>query len=241
MSPARLPLSQTIKLLIVVLVLSIAAVPNLPNYITHNWSWNHPPQVAALKQLQAMQRSGLTLPDWQTSNQQVIEIGRKKWSAQTLTSPAQPDAQAVQLLLRPQTWHRDQPEVEWMDIHGMQHWSENDRQTVEFIVGAPIAASPVSVKARFFRGWGEQQTYAVLQWYAWSNGGSPAPNQWFWADQMAQWRSVTKHPRQRTPWVAACLMIPIQPLSDVEAARPLAESLGKAVQSALMNAIDSPA
>ena len=94
----------------------------------------------------------------------------------------------------------------------------------------PTTAS-AKVEARFFRAWTQRRTVAVLQWYAWSGGGNPAPSRWFFADQLAQLR------RNRVPWVAVCLQIPIEPLGDIEASRPLAESLGKVVQTALMQVI----
>lgn len=222
---SKLLQSNRVKLLIALFVLAIAAVPVLPNYVTQRWSWRSPPEVPGLELLRALEQQGLAVSGWESRDQQEVEISGHTWSLQTLAAP-QPDAPPVLLLLRPQTWHRDQPQVEWMDINGIQHWTVDRRQPLRFT--APTQP-PTQVTARFLRGWNQQQTYAVLQWYAWSTGGSPAPSRWFWADQRAQWRD-----RQRMPWVAVCLMIPIKPLGEIEPVRSLAESLGQRVQTALI-------
>jgi cyanoexosortase B-associated protein len=242
--PKPFQLSQTLKLVIVVFVLAIAALPVLPNYVTQNWSWQNPPDVPTLSQLRALAETGLTVPGWQSRDQQVVEISGKEWLVQTLTAPAELSASTVSgatavLMLRPQTWHLDQPQVEWMDINGDQHWTVDRQQRLRFSVPSSQSTSnsarSVDVTARFFRGWSQKQTYAVLQWYAWSTSGSPAPSHWFWADQLAQW-----HKRQRMPWVAVSLLIPIQPLEEIEPAQPLAASLGETIQSALMSAVLTP-
>jgi cyanoexosortase B-associated protein len=68
----------------------------------------------------------------------------------------------------------------------------------------------------------------VLQWYAWSKGGHPAPSHWFWADQWTQLRD-----RQRLSWVAVSLQMPIKPLGEIASAQSELEALGKLVQSTL--------
>ncbi|NJK39325.1 MAG: cyanoexosortase B system-associated protein [Oscillatoriales cyanobacterium SM2_3_0] len=73
-----------------------------------------------------------------------------------------------------------------------------------------------------------KQTYAVLEWYAWPSGGSPAPSHWFIADRKAQLSG------NRAPWVAVGVLIPIKPLGNIEEAQSLAQSLGEEVQTALM-------
>ncbi|HEY9663536.1 MAG TPA: cyanoexosortase B system-associated protein, partial [Allocoleopsis sp.] len=105
----------------------------------------------------------------------------------------------------------------------------------KFTVAAGV--KPISVSARFFRGWNQEHTYAVVQWYAWSNGGSPAPMDWFWVDQQSQWRD-----HQHTPWVAVSLLLPLPPLGDLETVQAQAISLGQVVQTTLMQtALHSPA
>jgi cyanoexosortase B-associated protein len=251
--PSTVGRSPLLKVLVVVFILSIAAVSVIPNYFTGQWRWNQHPVVPHLNQLKQLQSKGLNLPGWSTQNQQVVEIGGHHWSLQSI-HPAQgePTIQgAVLLMLRPQTWYRDQPEVEWMDIvgwmnnsihDGAQQWTTDTEQRLQFSVtastsatptsdqAAPDQAAPVQVKARFLRGWNSQQTYAVLQWYAWPESGDPAPSRWFWADQRSQWRT-----RQRMPWVAVSVLIPIEPLGDIDPIRPIAESLGKTIQATLMS------
>jgi len=74
-----------------------------------------------------------------------------------------------------------------------------------------------------------------LQWYAWTTAGSPSIGRWFWVDQFSQWRD-----RQRMPWVAVSLLIPIQPLGEIEPVRSLATTLGQAVQSTLLESALKP-
>ncbi len=84
------------------------------------------------------------------------------------------------------------------------------------------------MEARFFRAVTQQDTFGVLQWYALPNGGHSSPFRWFVGDQLAQWR------KQRVPWVAVSILVPMEPLGQVEKIWPLAESIGQTVQAALM-------
>lgn len=239
--PQSLQRSQAFRVLIVLFLLAVAAVSAVPNYFTNQWSWSRQSEVPHLSQLRKLQEEGLAIPEWQTVNQQKVEIGGHKWSVQTILPDDNNATSAlsspVVLMLRPQTWHRDQPQVDWMDINGVQQWTADSQRRLQFTISAPDLASnsghqqtkPVRVQARFLRGWNQQQTYAVLQWYAWVNGGDSAPSQWFWSDQISQLRNG-----DRMPWVAVSILIPMKPLGDIELTRPLAESLGQAVQSALM-------
>jgi cyanoexosortase B-associated protein len=90
----------------------------------------------------------------------------------------------------------------------------------------------VRISGDFFRAWSKDQTYAVLQWYAWTNGGGASPAKWFWADQKAQWNR-----RQRTPWVAVSIWLPIEPFSDIARTQGIAESLGQTLQQTLSQKI----
>lgn len=244
--------SPLYKFLIVLFVLAIAASSAIPNYLGGNWFLIKVPELSHLQQLKQIQQ-GLTLPGWHTLEQKVVEIGGHKWSFQPITS--QPDAsqpslsasadpsslqKEVLLLLRPQTGQRDLPEVDWMDIDGWMNgngargWTTDSQQLLQFLVQTPTLSSeknhsPMQVKARFLRGWTEQGTYAVLQWYAWSNGGHADPNCWFWADQLSQLRD-----RRHTPWVAVSILIPIEPLGDIASVRSRAEAIAQTVQSTLI-------
>lgn len=248
--------SPRYKFWLVLFVLAIAVFIALPSYFTGHWSWQSVPELNHLKQLQALQKQGVVLPGWQTLTQKQIELGGHKWSIQAIvpTSPPPSSAEtnplaspvpsstieqtpesAVWILLRPQIWHRDMPQVDWMDINGVQAWKADSLRSLQFAIAA--GAKPITVSARFFRGWNQEHTYAVVQWYAWSTGGSPAPMDWFWVDQQSQWRD-----RQHTPWIAVSLLLPIPPLGDIETVRSQAISLGQTVQTTLMQtALHSPA
>ncbi len=219
----RLPL---MRLLVVLFVLAIALTSAIPGYLGQPWPWQQIPKLTQTAPLKALQKTGLKLPGWQTLEQKTIEIGGHKWSAQAIVpvgsaSEAMPNP--VWLLLRPQTWDKDMPQIDWVDINGVRQWTADQQQQLSFSAGT------AQVEARFLRGWTERATEAVLQWYAQPDSGHPAPSRWFWNDQ---WRQL-RH-RQRQAWVAVSLQIPISPLGEIETVRAEATSLGKLVQLALM-------
>ncbi|MCG8362751.1 MAG: cyanoexosortase B system-associated protein [Pseudanabaenales cyanobacterium] len=227
---------KIVKGLIVVALAAMAMVSAVPHYFNGQWPWTYPPEIANLKVLHSIKQQSLALPGWQTLNHQTIEISGHDWSYQEIQNQNNPDqsptaASQIIILLRPQPWRTNQPEVEWLDIVGSQKWKVDSRQQFQFTVDpvAGVTQHPVQVKARFLRGWNHQQTFAVVQWYAWPGGGSPSPGQWFWADQIRQWRS-----RQRLPWIAVSILIPIEPVGDVRPYQSFAASLSQAVQTALM-------
>ncbi|WP_416665810.1 cyanoexosortase B system-associated protein [Egbenema bharatensis] len=231
-SPKRILLH---KFLLVIFVLAIVVFLSLPNYRTGQWTWNAERELSNIQELRLLQQQGLSLPGWQTVTQQTGEIGGRKWSIQGIvpTSTSEPTSQnTVWLLLRPQTWHRDMPQVDWMDINGVQQWTADSNRSLQFTVPDPFTQQPIPINTRFLRGWNQQRTYAVLQWYAWANGGHPAPARWFWVDQ----RSQLFH-RTRTAWIAVSLLIPIKPLGDIETVRSQAQELGQLVQTALMEEV----
>ena len=232
--------SQFSKVFLLCFLLVLMAIGAVPSYWAGSWPWANPPRVTNLKQLKNIRQAGLALPGWQTQQQHTVTIGGHKWSIQELQ---QDEKTPVTLLLLPQEDRKAQPEVEWMDINGFKEWQTDQERRLQFKVETPLqtgtqkteepgtsAARPTSfdVKARFFRGWTRQQTFAVLQWYAWPGGGNPAPSAWFWADQKAQLH------RRRLPWVAVSILMPMEPLAEVDTALPLAKSLGQTVQAALM-------
>ncbi|MEH1842821.1 MAG: cyanoexosortase B system-associated protein [Nostoc sp.] len=224
-------LSQVAVLLLLLLLLAIGGVPG---YLTGHWQWKQPPPVTTLKKLKQIRHAGLPLPGWQTIEQAEQQIGEHEWSLQVLKKEGS-ESQAI-LLLLPQNGPMDQPEVEWTDVNGWGRsrwgkWDIAQYRSAEFTV-KPLAklTSKVEtkVKARFFRAVTPQQTFAVLQWYAMPDGGNPSPFHWFFADQLAQWR------KQRTPWVGVSILIPMEPLGQVETSWPLAQSIGETVQAKLM-------
>ncbi|OLP17801.1 cyanoexosortase B system-associated protein [Leptolyngbya sp. 'hensonii'] len=224
----NLPLSRSVILLLLVLLVGIGAVPG---YLGGKWPWQRVPQVTALKELQNLRKQGLTLVGWPTLNYQVIKLGGHKWILQEVGIPASAkrpglEGDKIDLLLLPQEGTVSQPQVEWTDIIGSQRWETDSLKKSSFSLAA---SSDKQVEFRFLRAWNDRQTYALSQWYAWPGGGSPSPSQWFWTDQAAQLRGV------RLPWVAVSILIPIEPLGNIDQVLPTAQSLGQAVQSALMS------
>ena len=226
---------RLVKGLIVVALAAMAMVSAMPYYFNGQWPWTRPPDIANLKGLHSIKQQSLTLPGWQTLKHQPIEISGNEWSYQEIQIQDASDQSVtvtapIILLLRPQPWRTNQPEVEWLDIVGSQKWKVDSRQQLQFTVDPVVGVThPVQVNARFVRGWNQQQTFAVVQWYAWPEGGSPSPSRWFWADQIRQWRS-----HQRLPWIAVSILIPIEPVGDVTPYQSFAASLSQAVQTALM-------
>jgi cyanoexosortase B-associated protein len=228
-SSSRSPL---IKLLVVLFVLAIATVSVIPSYVTGNWAWKRVATLEQVKELKTIQKSGVVVPGWKNLEQGILEVGGHKWSVQAIVPEAQAKTATLRdatiLMLRPQTQQRDLPQVDWVDIKGAQRWTEDSIQSLKFSVSGKN--QPSEVEARFLRGWHEKQTYAVLQWYAWEEGGSAAPSHWFWTDQLSQLRD-----RRRSAWVAVSILMPIPPLGEIEAFRPQAEAIGKLVQSTLIS------
>jgi cyanoexosortase B-associated protein len=175
----------------------------------------------------------LSVPGWQPLQHERVTFGSDDWSLQQMTiQPPQQGVSQVVLLLKPQTWHTDQPDVEWLDVKGAQRWTIDSRQSVRWETSAPAGEPPTQVRAKFFRAWNQQQTYAAMQWYAWPGGGDPSVSHWFWADQKVQWQS-----HQRLPWVAVCLLVPLPPLADIAPSQPAIEQLAQTVQTALQTEI----
>lgn len=238
----KLPLA---KLGLLLLLVVLVCWGTIPGYLSGgNWRWTSPPRVTVLKQLKQLRQDGLTLTGWQTEDRRVQTIGEHPWLQQTISEKRNPDettdssqdsSQAsssqtdnsqtkATMFLFPQNGPLDQPAVEWTDLDGVQGWKTDSTRTAEFIT----SKSPAQVTTRFFRAWTDRQTYAVLQWYAWSGGGHPMPSHWFVADRIAQWSD------RRVPWVAVSLLMPIEPLDDVEKSWSKLESLAQTVQITLM-------
>jgi cyanoexosortase B-associated protein len=212
---------QLAALLLLVILLVIGAVPG---YITGHWQWEKLPPITTIKQLRQLRHQGLNLPGWQTIEKSQQQIGGHKWLMQ-VTKKQGTQTQAI-LLLLPQSDSKNQPEVEWTEIQSWQQWNVAQYRPAEFTV--KLASTQVKVEAQFFRASTMKQTFAVLQWYAFPNGGNPSPLRWFMADQLAQLR------KQRAPWVGVSIMIPMEPLGQVETTWSLTKSIGEIVQGALM-------
>lgn len=236
-----------VQLVLVALLSLFVAISALPHYLG-GWPWATPLKLPAASRtaLQAMPEQGISLAGWVTAEQTTTEIGKDTWLVQQLSVAAAAEGSKlapVLLLLRPQVYGGDQPEVEWLDVKGSQGWETDSHQALSFEVPKPqsvknsvtdtaTSAENIRISSDFFRAWNQDQTYAILQWYAWPTGGSPSPAQWFWADQKMQWSR-----RQRMPWVAVSLWLPISPLGDISAHQDMATSLGKTIQKALVTSV----
>ena len=217
-------------LLLFLLILTVGAVPG---YLSGRWQWKQPPPIATLKELREIRSRGLSIPGWQTTDQGEQAIGQHKWFLQVLKQEG--TKTPALLLLLPQNSSKGQPEVEWTDVSGWGKlrwgkWDVAQLRSAQFTAKQPgnSGENGVQVEAEFFRASTNEQTFAVLQWYALPHGGYSSPVRWFIADQIAQLH------KSRAPWVAVSILIPIEPLGDVETTWPLAQSLGETVQSTLM-------
>ncbi|HIK26745.1 MAG: cyanoexosortase B system-associated protein [Oscillatoriaceae bacterium SKW80] len=229
---------RALKIILLLFLLNLCIFGALPSYLSGKWRWASPPEVTALPLLRKMQETGLTFHGWETVEKYILLIGGHNWLALELQrSPTiknnhnqkTTSINKAMVMLMPQNDHTDQPQVEWTDINGLQQWKIDSFRRIEFTAAVSPKQPTVTVKANFFRSWNQQQTYAVLQWYATPEGGNPSPSWWFWADRRAQLSN------RRVPWVAVNIVIPIEPLGDIEKLRSLAESLGQTVQLALMD------
>ena len=235
-SPLQLRLLRQWRRGILVVGLALmVAIAALPNYFSGTWPWSEPLEVPRINQLQQLQQEPLPLTGWNLRGHESTTIGRVQWHLAEYEpqQPTDPEVPALVLLIRPQVWHLNQPQVEWVDIRGSQGWRVEQRQMLRFTAPGPAGASPAppeaTVTAQYFRGISDQRTFAILQWYSWPQGGHPAPGRWFWLDQLRQWRH-----RQRQPWVAVSIILPIEPVGDIRRYEAVAKEAGIQVQSALM-------
>lgn len=220
-------LSKIILFLFLFIVIIVGAIPG---YLSGHWRWEKPPEVTNIEKLRHLRKTGLTIENWQTVDKQSLNIGGLQWILQDIQNPNQTKAL---ILLLPQSETTDQPQVEWTDISGLQRWKTDSQTQIKFTVTPKNiensnSSQTATVEANFFRAWSERQTWAVVCWYAFPSGGNPSPQAWFWADRSAQLSN------QRVPWVAVSIQIFIEPLGDIAKIRPVAESLAKNVQTALM-------
>lgn len=190
----------------------------LPNLISGQWSWMDQPRIGNIQKMQALRKSGIDLPNLTTIDQRQAQIGEGEWSVQMVESP---DGKRITVLLKPQVYYKDQPEVEWSDINSIGRW--NTGETTGLTIPTQSGGKAT---ARFYRAW-KQNTFAVVQWYAWLGGGHYDPSVWYWLDQWAQLK------RQRVPWIAVSLHIPLEPTKELQTLTPFALNLAGEVQSNL--------
>jgi cyanoexosortase B-associated protein len=213
----QITIAQLVPILLLIVAIAIGAIPG---YLSGTWSWSDLPQISHISQIKNLRKTGLTLPNWKTLEQQEVAIGGNKWSYQVIQKEGQ---EPVALLLMPQDYYKSHPQVEWTDIDGVERWKTDSQKTLKF---SGEEGKDEQVIAQFFRAW-NKTTFAVVQWYAWLGGGNYSPLQWFLADQQAQFH------RRRVPWVAVSLKIPIEPLESLESTEALAQSLAQTVQTTL--------
>ena len=212
-----------VRIALILLLSTLIIVRAAPGYWQGgNWSWSSLPKTANTKQLKGILSTGLVLENWQTVDKQQLQLGGHKWLGQIIK---QENSKPIVLLLKPQTYYRDKPEVEWMDINGLERWKTDSYSQLNFTVDRDKDSLPTT--ARFFRAWNKRQTFAVVQWYAFPSGGHYAPANWFWQDLLAQLRG------KRVSWIAVSLRIPIEPLGELKDARPFATSLAEQIQTRL--------
>ena len=219
------PKSDRILQITLLIFLSILlAVGTVPGYLAGKWQWQNPPAVKVLGALKQIRKQGIEIPGWRTTEQKSMILGEHPWSIQTIESETK-DANTkdtATVFLFTQNGPRDQPQVEWSELDGVQRWKRDSESQQSFTV------NQVPVTARLFRAWNSKRTYAVMQWYAWSTGGHPEPSHWFFADRLAQFQG------KRQPWIAVSILLPMEPLDDLNKYRDKITALAQPIESRLL-------
>ncbi len=206
------------KVVLLMILSGLFCLGALPGYLSGGkWRWTAPPQVAVLDNLGTLKKVGIEIPGWQTIEKAPTPLGDRTWMRQEI----QAASTKATVLFFPQARSIDQPQVEWADLDGSQGWKTDSQHQIQ----------TNSITVEFLRAWTPRQTYAVMRWYAWENGGHPAPVHWFIRDRIAQWQN------RRAAWVAVSLILPIEPLEDIEPHRSTLESLVQTVQTTLTNQV----
>ena len=219
------PKSDRILQITLLIFLSILlAVGTVPGYLAGKWQWQNPPAVKVLGALKQIRKQGIEIPGWRTTEQKSMILGEHPWSIQTIESETKNanTKDTATVFLFTQNGPRDQPQVEWSDLNGVQRWKRDSESQQNF------TANQVPVTARLFRAWNSKRTYAVMQWYAWSEGGHPEPSHWFFADRLAQFQG------KRQPWIAVSILLPMEPLDDLNKYRDKITALAQPIESRLL-------
>ena len=219
------PKSDRILQITLLIFLSILlAVGTVPGYLAGKWQWQNPPAVKVLGELKQIRKQGIEIPGWRTTEQKSMILGEHPWSIQNIESETKDTAikDTATIFLFTQNGPRDQPQVEWSDLNGVQRWKRDSESQQNF------TANQVPVTARLFRAWNSKRTYAVMQWYAWSEGGHPEPSHWFFADRLAQFQG------KRQPWIAVSILLPMEPLDDLNKYRDKITALAQPIESRLL-------
>jgi cyanoexosortase B-associated protein len=214
------------KLVLLLVLMVVFLWGTAPGYFAGGkWRWAAPPNLPNMAQLRSIKAKGLSIPGWQTQSGQVSPMSAQ-WYIQTVAQGAQPNSPQATILMLPQTGSKHQPQVEWTDVAGFERWQSDSYQTLQLESGSPDGAKQ-AFTTRFFRAWTRAKTYAVVQWYAQPQGGSPSATQWYLADRIAQLS------QQRIPWVAVSILVPMEPLGDLNQYRDTASQIAQATQTGL--------
>lgn len=240
------------KLGIAIVLIVILAIAAVPAYLQGEWttmsfagvslpvwkikaSWQKSFPVKNLGQIRKTRKEPIDIPGWETLENATVQIGGHEWHGQII---ARGDRRDAMVFLFPQTGPKEQPGVEWVDVDGFFKWNIDSQSSLQFT--AEAGDNQASVTARLFLARESRkspfrlhQTVAVVQWYAWENGGHYSPVRWFWLDQRLQLK------KQRLPWIAVTLRIPVDPKSTLETIQPDAEALAQTVQASLMENVFS--
>ena len=210
-------ISQIIVLGLLGLTIIFVAIPG---YFSPKWSWSELPRVPEVNQMRNVPKTSLNFEGWTTVTQQEMSLNNYPWSFQVVQKSGE---DPIVIALKAQKYYKDSPEVEWVDLKGLEKWKTDNHQTLNF----PSPTNPKNlVRTHWFKAW-NQKTYGIIQWYAWPGGGHYRPSRWFLADQKAQLN------QKRVPWVAVSLKIPMSPLGELKDIESVAESLATEVQKTL--------
>lgn len=231
-------MSRKVRWAALSLLLVMLLVGTLPGYVGGRWPWTSEPPVGRLRDLRAIEKQGLSLAGWTTTQQGKANIGGKRWWQQSLRQGsgkgAAEDATWPTLSLLPMRGPGEQPAVEWTDWLGAQRLQGDSETSLPLTV--EVDGKRLAWTARLLRGVNARnQTWAIAQWYAWPGGGSADPGAWFWADRAAQLRG------SRLPWVAVVVAWPTdRPLDEVEDYRDRLQTLSVATMQALETKVLRP-
>ncbi|MGK7941367.1 MAG: cyanoexosortase B system-associated protein [Crocosphaera sp.] len=192
----------------------------IPGYFSSQWSWSELPRVPEVNEMKLVPKTQLNFKGWTTVAQKEMSVNNYPWSFQVIQKSEQ---DPIVIALKAQKYYQDSPEVEWVDLQGLEKWKTDDHQILKF----PSQTNPKNlVNGHWFKAW-NRKTYGILQWYAWPGGGHYSPSRWFWADQKAQLN------QKRVPWVAVSLKIPMSPLGELKDVESIAKDLAIEVQKTL--------